>query len=60
MRFYEQYHKYYCGVYLHARSMYLCIQDDRGTVLFHKNLPADGDGRNQTEPDSPSNSPIRW
>ena len=43
MRFYEQHHKYYCGVDLHARSMYLCIQDDRGTVLFHKNLPTDGD-----------------
>ena len=43
MRFYEQHHKYYCGVDLHARSMYLGIQDDRGPVLFHKNLPTDGD-----------------
>lgn len=38
MRFYDQSHQYYCGVDLHARCMYLCIQDDDGTVLFHKNL----------------------
>ena len=41
MRFYEQHHHFYCGVDLHARSMYLCIQDDHGSVLFHKNLPTD-------------------
>ena len=43
MRFYEQQHKYYCAVDLHARSMYLCIQDDRGSILFHKNLPTRAD-----------------
>lgn len=43
MRFYEQPHKYYCGVDLHARSMYLCIQDTHGTVLLHKNLPTSRD-----------------
>ena len=43
MRFYEQCHLYYCGVDLHARAMYLCVQDDRGTVLFHKNLPTSRD-----------------
>jgi hypothetical protein len=36
MRFYDQNHQYYCGVDLHARSMYLCVQDDRGTILLHK------------------------
>lgn len=41
MRFYEQLHRFYCGVVLHARLMYLCIQDERGTVLVHKNLPTD-------------------
>jgi hypothetical protein len=39
MHFYEQHHQFYCGVDLHASWMYLCIQDDRGTVLLHKNLP---------------------
>ena len=33
MRFYEQRHQFYCGIDLHASWMYLCIQDDRGTVL---------------------------
>ena len=27
MRFYTQQHQYYCGIDLHARSMYLCIMD---------------------------------
>jgi transposase len=39
MHFYEQQHQYYCGVDLHASWMYLCIQDDRGTTLLHRNLP---------------------
>lgn len=39
MRFYDREHQFYCGVDLHASSMYLCIQDDRGTILVHKNLP---------------------
>ena len=36
-------HKYYCGVDLHARSMYLCILDQEGKVLVHKDLPTDAD-----------------
>ncbi len=43
MRFYDQHHQYYCGIDLHARSMYLCIQDNHGTVLYHKNLPTSRD-----------------
>jgi hypothetical protein len=30
MRFYNQTHRYYCGVDLHARTMYLCILDSAG------------------------------
>ena len=41
MRCYEQQHRFYCGVDLHARTMYLCILDDRGQVRFHENLPAE-------------------
>ena len=40
MRFYTQEHRFYCGVDLHARSMYVCILDQRGEVVLHKNLPA--------------------
>jgi transposase len=39
MRFYEHHHLHYCGIDLHASWMYLCIQDDRGTILLHRNLP---------------------
>ena len=39
MRFYTQQHKHYCGIDLHARSMYVCILDQAGTKLVHKNLP---------------------
>jgi transposase len=39
MRFYDREHRFYCGIDLHASWMYLCIQDDRGTILLHRNLP---------------------
>jgi len=39
MNFYTQQHKHYCGIDLHARAMYVCILDDHGTKLVHKNLP---------------------
>src|SRR5262245_20135090 len=40
MRFYTHQHKHYCGIDLHARSMYVCILDQAGTILVHKNVPA--------------------
>ena len=40
MRFYTQTHRYYCGIDLHARWMYLCILDPQGEVLLHRNLRA--------------------
>jgi len=41
MHFYTRQHQYYCGIDLHARSMYVCIVDQTGTVVFHRNLPTD-------------------
>jgi transposase len=41
MRFYTQQHRYYCGIDLHARSMYVCILDAAGTIVVHKDLGAD-------------------
>lgn len=38
MNFFKEEHKYYCGVDLHARTMYLCIQDQKGNILVHKNI----------------------
>ncbi|MEW5816509.1 MAG: IS110 family transposase, partial [Spirochaetota bacterium] len=40
MRFYTHQHQFYCGIDLHARSIYVCIMDQAGKVLVHKNLPA--------------------
>jgi expansin (peptidoglycan-binding protein) len=39
MNFYTQQHKHYCGIDLHAKAMYVCILDQSGTRLVHKNLP---------------------
>lgn len=41
MRFYNTQHQFYCGVDLHARSMYLCLLDQQGKVLLHENLSTD-------------------
>ena len=39
MNFYTQQHKHSCGIDLHAHAMYVCILDQAGTILVHKNLP---------------------
>lgn len=43
MTFYTKTHKFYCGIDLHAKSMYLCIIDQEGTILLHKNIKTDPD-----------------
>jgi transposase len=40
MRFYTEQHQYYCGVDLHARSLYVCILDQRKRKVFHRGIPA--------------------
>lgn len=40
MRFYNGQHRYYCGVDLHTERMYLCIFDQVGNKLLHRNVPA--------------------
>ncbi len=40
MRFYTKQHRFYCGIDLHARTMYVCIMDHEETILTHRNLPA--------------------
>jgi hypothetical protein len=39
MNFYTQQHKHYCGIDLPAKAMDVCILDQSGTKLGHKNLP---------------------
>lgn len=41
MRFYTRQHKYYCGIDLHARTMYLCVLSHAGEILLHQNLRCD-------------------
>jgi len=43
MRFYTHRHKYYCGIDLHTSVMYVCITDETGTILVHKNLRTNPD-----------------
>jgi transposase len=38
MRFYTGKHQYYCGVDLHARTMYVCLTDADGTILVHERV----------------------
>jgi len=40
MNFYHSTHRYYCGIDLHARSLYACILDQQGEVLLHKEIKA--------------------
>ena len=41
MRFYNTQHPFYCGIDLHARMMYVCILDQSGEVLVHRNMKTD-------------------
>src|SRR5215510_11992454 len=43
MRFYNQQHRFYCGVDLHARTLSLCILDRDGTTVLHQTLAAGPD-----------------
>jgi hypothetical protein len=40
MQFYTGQHKFYCGIDLHARTMYLCIMNQAGEILLHRNMKA--------------------
>jgi len=39
MRFYPQQQTHYCGIDLPAKALSVCILDQAGTILVHKNLP---------------------
>jgi hypothetical protein len=39
-RFYTQQHPFYGGIDLHARTRYLCLLDQAGETLLHRNMPA--------------------
>lgn len=41
MKFYTQAHQFYCGIDLHARTMYVCILNQAGEIVLHRNLTTD-------------------
>jgi len=41
MRFYTKQHKYYCGIDLHTKKMYLCVLDGTGAIVLHRNIKTD-------------------
>jgi transposase len=41
MKFYNNQHKYYCGIDLHAKKMYVCILNQKGKRMVHKNIKTD-------------------
>jgi transposase len=43
MRFYTNHHKHYCGIDLHTKTMYICIVDSEGTIVFHENASVNAD-----------------
>lgn len=40
MRFYTGQHRYWCGVDLHAYTMFVCVLDSRGEIVLERNLAA--------------------
>jgi transposase len=43
MRFYTKQHQTYCGIDLHARTMYVCLLNQAGEILVHQNMQASPD-----------------
>jgi len=41
MKFYTGNHKFYCGIDLHARKMYVCMLNNSGKIVLHKNIKTD-------------------
>jgi len=41
MNLYNNMHPYYCGIDLHARTLYVCIIDQDGNICVHKEISAD-------------------
>jgi hypothetical protein len=43
MRFYTQAHEHYCGIDLHAKTMYVCVVNQQGDMLLHQNINTDSE-----------------
>jgi hypothetical protein len=38
MKFYTENHQHHCGIDLHARSLYVCILNDKGEIVLHMSM----------------------
>ena len=47
MRYSQINSKYVCGIDLHAREMYAYVMNDKGLILFHRNMRTDFDQINK-------------
>lgn len=43
MNYYNSQKQYYCGIDLHANTLYVCIINSTGDIVFHKEIPATPD-----------------
>ena len=43
MNFYTKQHKYYCGIDLHTKKLFVCILDTGGKIRVHQNIETDPD-----------------
>ena len=43
MRFYQKQHPFYCGIDLHAKTLYVCIVAHDGEIVVHRKIPAQPD-----------------
>jgi hypothetical protein len=48
MRFYTTQHQFYCGIDLHARTMYVCILDQCGEIVVHRIFTRDANATEST------------
>ena len=43
MKFYNKEHKFFCGIDLHAKTMYVCILNSKGEILLQRNIKTSQD-----------------
>jgi hypothetical protein len=48
MKFYTKQHNYYRGIDLHTSKMYLCILNQEGSVVLHRNITTKGSLKNNS------------
>ena len=58
-RCYTGQHRFYCGVALHARTLFVHVLDAKGKTVFEQDLPADPAGFLKAIPGPGSRFPRR-